>query len=326
MLDERIVALADAALAGERLGAEALEGLFSLDALGADAAYVNWAARTITAHACGNAGQVYAQIGLDALACPGECAFCAFAASSCERDDTQAIVPLERVVSCARAFEAAGVHLISLMTTAAFPFELLLDYVTAVRDALRDDMPLLVNTGDLTLAQARALADAGVQAIYHARRIGEGELTAIAPQTRLATMRNARAAGLALMNAVEPVCADTSAHELLVRMQEAASLHPLCSGVGTLTNVAETPMRDIEPLPRVTARFYAAIMRLLIGEAVPFGCGGGNVVWADAGTNPRGHAAVLAPDELARRVTACAKRLSEGGWDVPRHPASCWFQ
>lgn len=299
--------------------------LFEFATLSSEAAHVRWAARTITARACNGVGQIYAQIGIDALPCPANCDFCAFAAARSRDVARNAVVPTEQVVAYARAFDEAGVHLVSLMSTAGLSFEHMLDVVRSVRSAVSDDLPLLVNTGDLTADEARQLKDAGAQAIYHAHRLGEGVITRLQPEARRATMRHAKAAGLKLMNAVEPVCEDVPCETLLERMVEAASFGPYCSGVGTLTNVAGTPMEHARPLSRARTAFYAAIFRLLVGESIPFGTGGGNVMWVDAGTNPRGRALPVGAEALVRDVARARKDLIGREWRVPARPLAGWF-
>ena len=326
------------AVAGQRIPADELLPLFDLPTHSAEAAHVMWAAQTIARETTGNIGQIYAQIGIDALPCPANCDFCDLAAKNVRAaqdaaGDTaevratlrDAVVPLEDVVAYARTFDDAGVHLISLMATAGLSFERILDTVAAVRAAVHDDMPILVNIGDMTLDQAQAVKTAGAQAAYHAHRLGEGTFTSLDPATRLETMRNITEAGMKLMNAVEPVHEGIPAAELLDRMAEAASFKPYCSGVGTLTVVPGTPMEQFTPLTRKRTAFYASIFRLLVGDAIPFGVGGRNVVWADAGTNPRGRNLPTAPEILQRDVRRLRKELRGEEWNVPDRPLASWF-
>lgn len=324
MIDPTVTDIVDRAVSGERISPDELLPLFDLETLSPEVAHIRWAARTITARACGNVGQIYAQIGIDGMPCPADCQFCSFAASR-SKGFVGAIVPLEDVVSYARLYDEEGIHLISLMATAGLPFDRMLETVRAVRAAVSDDMPILCNMGVIDEDQARQLAEAGAQAAYHAHRLGEGDVTRIDPARRLATMRAIRGAGLRLMNAVEPVREGVSARDILDRMVEAASFEPYCSGVGTLTVVPGSPMEACVPLSRARTAFYAAIFRLLVGESVPFGTGGGNVVWADAGTNPRARDLSRNPDDLRREVRRLRKQLVGDEWDVPARPVPGWF-
>ncbi len=325
IIDTGIEDIVDRAVGGEKIPPAELLSLFDIDTLAPEVALVRWAARTITARACDNTGQIYAQIGIDALPCPANCDFCAFAAARSAGVSLDSIVPLEKVAEYARIFDDAGVHLISLMSTAALPFGRMRDTVRAVRESVRDDMPILVNTGDLSVGQARELKAAGAQAAYHAHRIGEGEITHISPDTRRATIAHITEAGLKLMNAVEPVYAEVDPEVILDRMAEAASEHPYCSGVGTLTNVAGTPMEHVRSLTRARTAYYAGIFRLMVGTDIPFGTGGGNVMWVDAGTNPRDRDLPVNAQGLNRDVERVRKELLGKEWNVPARPLEMWF-
>ena len=324
IVSEYVDAVVERAVGGEKIPAEELGPLFSVPAVSPEAALVRWAAREITARACGGVGQIYAQIGIDALPCPADCGFCSFAASL-SRGIGDAVVPVDEVARYARAFDEAGVHLVSLMATAALPFEAALDAVRAVRAAVSDDMPILANLGDVTAEQAAELRREGVQAAYHANRIGEGSVTRIAPETRRRTLRALQDAGLKIMSAVEPVHEGVPMPEILARMEEVASFRPYCAGVGTLTNVPGSAMEHVLPPTRAKAALYAAIFRLMVGEDVPFGTGGGNVAWTDAGTSPRARDLARETAELARDVRRLRMRLSGDEWEVPARPLPGWF-
>lgn len=325
-MEQEVVALVEHALAGRLPSAEELLPLFELETFSAEAAHVKWGADCLARRASGGRGQVYAQIGVDMLPCPMNCAFCTLAADNAffdarGVDPEELIVPLEQVVSYARTFDAAGVHLVSLMATDALPFERYLEMVTAVRAAVADDLVLMANVGDVSLEQARQLKRAGVQMAYHAHRLGEGEITGIPGATRVATMHHLKEAGLTLMSAVEPVREGVPATLILERMQEVAGFKPYCAGVGTLTAVPGTRMGDVKPLSRARTALYASLFRLLVGEAVPYGTGGRNVLWVDAGTNPRGRDLPTNEEYLRRDVQRCIKELRGQEWEVPARSA-----
>lgn len=172
---------------------------------------------------------------------------------------------------------------------------------------------------------AQALKSAGVQAAYHAHRLGEGEITAIPPARRIATLEHIRAAGLKVMSAVEPVHSGTSPKAIIERMEKVASFEPYCAGVGTLTSVKGTPMEGIEPISRAKGALLAAVFRLMVGEDIPFGTGGGNVVWSDAGTTPRARNLPVDAIVLERDVARLKKELRGKEWGVPDRPLASWF-
>lgn len=325
MLDTRIEAIVDQAVCGHAPSREEMLLLMELDAGSAEAAYVRWGADVLGRRASGGKGQIYAQIGLDATPCPENCAFCSLSARNTNATG-RAEVPDAEIVRYARVFDEAGVHMISLMATAAYDFEHFLRVVAAVRDAVGADMPLMANIGDITIDQAKQLKDSGVQAFYHAHRLGEGVITGIAPETRLATIAAVREAGLALMSAVEPVYRGVPHEEIADRMLEVISQKPYCSGVGALTAVPGTAMAQKVPYTRRQAAHLACTMRLAAGESIPFGTGCGNVAWADAGTNPRGRDLSTDPDYLRRDVARLRKELTRQEWEVPTRPLSKWSE
>ena len=225
-------------------------------------------------------------------------------------------VPLDRIVSYARLFDEEGVHLISLMATAGLPFSRYLEMVAAVRAAVSADMPIMANAADMTLEQALALKEAGAQAVYHAIRLGEGELTDISPDRRRETIAAARKAGLALMTGVEPLWDGASHEEIASRMEEVATLSPFCTGACSLIAAKGTEMENCIPATRARVRYVGAITRLVVGEGVPVG-GAGGIAWVDAGCDPRARKLGLEPEWLRREVARARGLLEADEWHVP---------
>ena len=127
------------------------------------------------------------------------------------------------------------------------------------------------------------------------------------------------------MTAVEPVYLGVSLEDIADRMLEVISQKPYCSGVGVLTAVPGTAMERETPYTRRQAAHFACVMRLVAGTSIPFGTGCGNVVWADAGTNPRGRDLSTDPEFLRRDVRRLRKELVQEGWEVPKRPLPQWF-
>lgn len=324
MIDRSVEALVDRAIAGTPPSKQETVALLTTDASSPEAAYIRWGAELIGREGSHDTGQIYAQIGVDASPCPENCAFCTLAASN-SAGEGPAEVAVDAIAGYASTFDRAGVHLISLMSTARFDFNRFLSIVKAVRRSVSPDMPLMANIGDIDVEQARALAAAGVQAAYHAHRLGEGTITSIDPVRRKATFAALRSAGLKLMSAVEPVHAASDHQEIVERMFEVIALSPYCSGVGTLTAAPGTAMESCVPLSRRHATLLAAIMRLAAGRSIPFGTGCSNVMWTDAGTNPRGRDLAADPDYLLRDVARLRKELAGNEWNVPERPLASWF-
>lgn len=212
MIDERVMRIADGALAGKLPTRDDVMHLLKFDAYSVEAAYVCARARELGMRACKGRGFVYAQIGVDENPCPENCRFCSFAASNYQasEDGEKASfeVPIGRIVHYAKLFDAEGVDLVSLMATAALDFDRYLDMIRAVKSTVSDRLVIMANTGDLTRSQALALREAGATAAYHAVRLGEGELTDIKPIDRRRTIRYLHAAEIDVMTGVEPLWED----------------------------------------------------------------------------------------------------------------------
>lgn len=329
-IDNRAMEIADAARAGQAPTRDDVLYLLSFDCHSPEAAYVGVRAREIAHAASGGVGHVHAQIGVDALPCPENCRFCTFAAMNTQADVGFATnedyeVPLERIAQIASHFDEAGVHLISLMATAGLPFERYLEMVAAVRGVVSPDMPLMANMGDITLEQAHALKAAGVQAFYHARRIYEGELTDIAPEDRYETIRNVRAAGLALMSGVEPLYEAVELDELADRIMEIPSFQPYRTGTCVLSAAEDTEMEGAVPSSQAKARYVGAIIRLVCGTNVPFG-GTGGAIWVDAGCDPRARGRGHGREWILSQVRQAKRTLSRDEWTVPERPSLAFFE
>jgi biotin synthase len=56
---------------------------------------------------------------------------------------------------------------------------------------------------------------AGIDGVYHVCRLGEGAYTKLDPKPRIATMENAKRAGLELLDCLEPIGPEHTANELV---------------------------------------------------------------------------------------------------------------
>jgi biotin synthase len=310
--------IADAALAGQLPIHEDVEYLLGFDPHSVEASYVCARAREMGMRACGGHGYVYAQIGVDQTPCPENCRFCSFAAVNTDLADfdaDQLEVPLERIVYLAKFFDAAGVHLVSLMATAGLDFERYLDMVRAVRANVSDRLVIMANVGDLTIEQARALKDAGATAAYHALRLGEDEITDIDSEMRRLTIDHLHEAGIALMTGVEPLWQGADSGLVAERIFDVVDFKPFCMGVCRLTPVEGLDVGGLRPAEGGFLRYVAAILRLVCGESVPIG-GIGGVAWVDAGCDPRSRGYGEDDVTLRRKIAAARKGLEYEGFSV----------
>ena len=318
MLNERVMQIADKAVAGEAPSRGDVMHLLKFDAYSVEAAYVCARARELGMRACKGRGYVYGQIGVDSTPCSKNCRFCAFAAVNTHRssfDADEMEVPIGRIVHFAKLYDDAGVPLVSLMATAQLDFERYLEMVCAVRASVSDEMTIMANTGDITRDQAQALKEAGATAAYHALRLGEGELTDIKPVERWRTVRVLREAGIPLMTGVEPIWAGIDRLELSERICDIPEFHPFGMGACNLTKVKGANLGGRRPALTGFVRYVAAITRLVCGEAVPIG-GIGGVRWVDAGCDPRKREYGSSDDHLRRQIERAKRDLQLDGFTI----------
>ena len=342
MIDEAAMQIVDGAAAGAALGFDEIVYLLRFGPYSVEAAHALARAREVGMRACGGRGYLFAQIGVDAGPCPGNCRFCAFAAcnmasSGAEDAGSGALsdanaagirasvrvdnqmssstrgVSVGRIVHLARLFDREGADLISLMATVGLGFERYLDIVRAVRSSVSSDVSLMANVGDLTIEQANALREAGVSVAYHAVRLGEGEITDIDPMVRKRTMRHLAAAGVRLMTGVEPLWASVDSEQIARIIVGIPKFDPLCIGACAYTPTGVSGMGDRRPASTGMVRYVASLLRLTCGQVVPIG-GIGGVSWVDAGTDPRERGYASSDEALAFEMARARKRLTADGF------------
>lgn len=271
----------------------------------------------------GNAGlgYVYAQIGIDANPCPGNCHFCSFAACNGLARE-RAEVPFDQILHVAELFARNGVHLISVMSSAAYRFERYLELTDLLRDAVGDNVALMANTRDLTSGEARALADAGADCLYHAIRLGEGVITGLDEARRWETLSNARAAGLAVSTAVGPLYQPVpnspyrqTKGQIAERIRQAIACKPICSGVTTLHAVAGTKMANVKPWPAGKLGVMGSVFQVAARDTIPHG-GYRSIRWVDAGLDPRERGYASDDERLTSRIRELHRSLEADGWQV----------
>lgn len=287
--------IVEKAMLGNGLCDDDIKMLYEVDPTTKESYYIQWAAQQMSLKAANGKAEVHAQIGLDASPCPMNCQFCSFAVCNGIRKERMEI-DKQDVIEYAQAYEEAGANLILLLTTAAYKFEKLLEMAGTVREVISREMPLLVNTRDLTLEQSKQLKAVGVNGAYHAVRMGEGEFTKISPEKRLQTISNFKEAGFTLSTCVEPVGPEHTAEELTKKTRMCIEMDPVSGGVGRRTAVPGTKMYELGMLPYTRIAHMVAVYRLASGDKPILNCSahssvcanaGGNLGWAEVGTNPR---------------------------------------
>ena len=263
------------------------------------------AANDIMRAKTGNAAALWGQIGIDVYPCEADCQFCSFAKSTtCFTE--HATMPIEEVVERAKEFTQAGdLYGLYLMTMNTYDEEHYLEAVKAVRAVIPPTTLLVSNIGDTDREYFERLKAAGLDGVYHVKRIGEGVLTNIQPERREATIRAAYEAGLRIEDCVEPVGADTSNEAIATRMFEVRARSEemgVEDGIGVMkrTAVPGTPFEGMEnEITNMRLSQLNAIMSLVTvdREDVKWTgfhepntvslLAGGNTITAEAGFNPR---------------------------------------
>lgn len=217
--------------AGETLSMEEICLLYTLPANSPEAFLLRCAGNRRAMELADGIAEIHAQIGVDAGPCVKSCQFCSFARCNNPEGELK-LTPMRAILDYAKAFQDAGANLLLLMSSAAFPFERLGEIALRVREVIGPEMPMLINTRDVSYEEAVFLRKAGYNGAYHAARMGEGELTDIPLSTRVETMENLTRAGLPLSFCVEPVGEEHTAADFTERLKLHLRFAPLTGGVG----------------------------------------------------------------------------------------------
>jgi biotin synthase len=327
-----IYEIVEKGLEGAGLDDEDTERLYAVDPESPEGFHVMWAGRRLQWQSSDGIAEVHAQVGLNSSPCPKNCIFCSFAVCNGVRKG-KVELPKEDVVEYAKIYEEQGANAILLMATATYSFEQLFEMLAAVREVISPDLPLLANTGDVTLDQARQLKAAGADGCYHAVRMREGVDTTIPVATRLESFANLRAAGLSLSTCVEPVGPEHSAKELTEATRICKDSGALSAGVGRRIGVPGTEIYARGMLSTLAIGLYVAVYRLASGLSPRLNCAGGtdliaaagaNLAWAEVGTNPRDTQKRTERGGRGVDIAFARKVFVDAGYEVLKGPSPGW--
>ena len=283
---------------------EVLE-LLALDEASPEATAVRSAANDYVRGRTGNAAAILGQVGIDVYPCEADCRFCSFAKSTtCFTE--HATMPVEEVVERARDFTKGGdLYAFYLMTMNSYKESYVLECISAVREAIPATTRLVGNFGDSDAAFWRKAKEAGLDSIYHVKRLGEGTLTQIPPERREATIRAAWESGLTVQDCCEPIGAETSNEEIATRLfeiQQRGYEYGLrdCAGVMKRNGVPGTPFEGLaNEITNMRLGLIGAIECFVMADQKEYPwmcvhepnvvslCSGANAIWAETGFNPR---------------------------------------
>ena len=333
VFDAKVYDIVEKGLQGKGLTQEETLRLYQVPTTSKEASYIRWAGQELSMKASNGKAEVHAQIGLNSTICPKNCKFCSFAMCNGAREGKYEL-PKEDVLEYAKIYQEQGANLIIMLTTASYKFEKLLDMVTSVREVISPEMPLLVNTEDLTLERAKQLKAAGANGAYHAVRMREGVDTAIPVENRLATFENLREAGLKLSTCVEPVGPEHTPEELTEASFRCISREPMTSGVGKRIGVPGTQLYDRGMITDVENATMVAVYRLAHGLSLRLNCSanstvtaaaGANLAWAEVGTNPRDLVERTENGGRGASLEEMRKMFLASGWEVLEGPSQGWM-
>ncbi|MDO4289654.1 MAG: radical SAM protein [Eggerthellaceae bacterium] len=331
--DPEFIDIIDKGLEGKGLEDHEVLKLYEIEETSREAAILRWAGQELSMQAADGVAEIHAQIGLNSTICPKNCKFCSFAACNGARKGKYEL-PKEDVLEYAKIYEEDGANLILMLTTASYSFNKLLDMVASVREVISPDMPLLVNTEDMTLERAKQLKAAGAQGAYHAVRMREGVDTEIPVEDRMATFAHMREAGLKLSTCVEPVGPEHTPEELTEATMRCISTEPFTSGVGKRIAVPGTQLYDLGMLTDVANANMVAVYRLATGLDLRLNCSantvmtaaaGANLAWAEVGTNPRDTVERTENGGRGASLAQQRKMFLASGWEVLDGPSKGWF-
>jgi biotin synthase len=316
-------------LDGISLTRDEIASLFRVPLFSDESALILAASRRKSESASNGLAEVHAQVGLNTARCPKNCSFCSFAAKNMVFKDRIEISVEEAIVK-AQQFETDGANAVFVMSTADYPLGKFLDISREIRRSLRPETILVANIGDFTKEQARQIKDAGFSGIYHAVRLGEGRDTTISVKKRLMTFQNAKDAGLLLGTCVEPVGNEHSVEELVEKTIITRDAKPVYSGSARRIPIPGTKMAQYGIVSEAKMAHILAVVRLALDYEVPGNCthepnvigaaAGANLLWAEAGSNPRD---TEADTEGKRGMTVkdCIRALEEAEWQVLQGPS-----
>lgn len=273
---------------------EAIE-LLSIPNLSRDYYRILDKANQISKETYGNRGYIFAQIGLDARPCSGDCAFCSLACSNYTELE-QFEKSTEEILELVDNIDFDRVTAIFLMTTAEYDPERFLEVGRTVRAHIPADIAMVANTGDFDLEYAKRLREAGYTGAYHIVRLGEGVDTKLTPECRIQTLDAIEAAGLRLYYCLEPIGPEHTYEELATEMLRARQYHVDVMAAMRRVSVAGTPYEERGMINDFEYAKIVAVARLVTMPGVSMNVhephtlsmlGGVNQLYAEIGVNPR---------------------------------------
>ena len=295
-INTRIECIVSKVYDGDYPSAEEIRLLLNVEPHSIDAGFIISSADNLNRLASNNKAEVHAQIGINCAPCPRNCSFCAFAAKNKVFKESIEI-SIEDAILMAQNAEREGANALFIMATGDYPFKKFIEVSKEIRSQIKPETVMIANIGDFNYNEGKELKDAGYTDIYHAVRMGEGEVTNIAPETRLKTVQSAREAGLLIGTCVEPIGPEHEVDEIVEKIIIGHDMKPCYSGAMRRINIPGSKMEKYGMLTEYQMAFIVAVVRLSMGRNLMANCThepnllgattGANLFWAEVGTNPR---------------------------------------
>lgn len=240
-------------------------------------------------------GFIFAQIGIEASPCPGNCKFCSMAESVFPKENSF-MLPVETAEETARLLVKQGADELFLMTTVNYTNSNFLDYAAKVRRHLPEGMRFVANVGDFDLDFARDLRKVGFTGVYHISRLREGVDTDLAPAQRERSLDAAREAGLERYYCVEPIGPEHTHEEIVDEMERTRKYDADVAAVMKRVCVPGTELYARGEISSAELAKICAVARLFIKPRRAMGVhepdllclmAGANQIYAEVSVNPR---------------------------------------
>ena len=322
-MDKRVSAITARVAAGEPPTWEDCVYLLGFHESSPEATLTRGAANDAIRGKTGNTAALFGQIGLELYPCEADCKFCAFGKSHTSFTGKVTLGD-DAIRQKVLDFTQDGdLYCLWLMTMDQYDLDYYLHAVRIARETAPPQTLLFTNIGDTGYEAFAKMKEAGIDGAYHILRLGEGVLTSIAPETRLETIRSARAAGLMIQDCLEPIGPEHTPEELADHIFRTVSASFNLAGVMKRTAVPGTGFRGEISNLRQAQIVAVNAMALIAADPLPWTlvheaeyislASGANSISAETGVNPRD---VVADTSQGRGldVSACRKMLWQAGF------------
>lgn len=244
----------------------------------------------------GNKGYLFAQLGLNNEPCSVNCSFCSLASDNfCNtksyRRNLENVLQTSRIIS-----ETKKVSDLFLMSTADYPKDLFLEFISEVRKVIDSKMRLIANIGDFDTVYASEMKSAGLNGAYHVVRLGEERYTNALKKDRVSTLNAIKQSDLDLYYCVEPIAPEHSYSEIAEEIERAMDYDVDVMAVMKRTAVpgtkfygkGEISIYELCKIAAVTALSVKPKLSMNVHETEDLAfMVGVNQIYAELGANPR---------------------------------------